>query len=126
MTDPLPYQKLERHFHEPARLAILAQLVREPAGVSFSRLHEELGLTHGNLDRHLKVLLEAGIIGAEKVPSTRRPQSILTLTPDGRRDFLAYLDHLEAVLQAARPGAASAPSAPRPATAPLAPFTRPA
>lgn len=101
MNDPLPYQKLERHFHEPARLAVLCRLVQEPQGISFPNLSRELDLTYGNLERHLKVLGDAGIITTEKVPAKRRPLSIVKLTPSGHGAFLDYLDHLQTVLQSA-------------------------
>lgn len=101
MSESLPHQKLERHFHEPARLAILCRLIQEPEGISFPRLREELDLTFGNLDRHLKVLHEAGVTEAEKVPAKRRPQSIIKLTEQGRAEFLRYLDHLEQMLETA-------------------------
>ncbi|MDP0501718.1 MAG: transcriptional regulator [Verrucomicrobiota bacterium JB022] len=101
MNQDLPHQKLERHFHEPARLAILCRLIREPDGIAFPRLREELDLTFGNLDRHLKVLHDAHVIETEKVPAKRRPQSIIRLTEQGRAEFLQYLDHLERMLQEA-------------------------
>lgn len=100
MTE-LTHQKLERHFHEPARLAILCRLVQEPGGIPFPRLREELDLTFGNLDRHLKVLSDAGVIESEKIPAKRRPQSLIRLTDQGRADFLRYLDDLETMLQSA-------------------------
>lgn len=113
----LPYQKLERLFHEPARLAILSLLIHKPNGIPVPQLREELDLTFGNLDRHLKVLAEAEIIITEKIPSKRRPQSLLRLTEAGRHQFLTYLDHLEVMLRAAaqaREGAASTQVPPLP------------
>lgn len=101
MPDDLPFQKLERLFHEPARLAILALLVNEPRGLSFTELRDRLDLTFGNLDRHLKTLSEGGVIEVVKRTGSGRPQTTVSLSEEGRRQFIEYLDSLEAVLQAA-------------------------
>jgi predicted ArsR family transcriptional regulator len=101
MSDGLPYQRLERLFHEPARLAILALLVHEPAGIGFTELKDRLDLTFGNLDRHLKALVEAEVVEIEKRSGRGRPQTIARLGDAGRAQFLAYLDSLEQVLRAA-------------------------
>ncbi len=100
----IPYEKLERHFHEPVRLAILALLANSAHSVPFTRLREELELTFGNLDRHLKVLADAGVIEVEKDSFEGRSRTLVSLTADGREGFLAYLDSLEQVLAAASKG----------------------
>lgn len=101
MNEDLPYQRLERLFHEPARLAILALLIHEPAGIGFTDLKDRLDLTFGNLDRHLKALGEARVVEIEKRSGQGRPQTTVRLSDAGRSQFVAYLDSLEQVLRAA-------------------------
>ena len=101
MSNELPYQKLERLFHEPARPAILSLLIHESAGIRFTELRERLDLTYGNLDRHLKALEEARVVDVDKRSGRGRPQTTLCLSDKGRMQFLQYLDSLEQVLRKA-------------------------
>lgn len=102
MLDPL--------FHQPARTRIAAFLAaRESA--SFSELKRSTGLTDGNLDAHLKKLVEAGYVGASELPGEGRPQTAFALTTVGRRVFVEYVEALRSLLglapQPAQPEAAS-------------------
>lgn len=102
-TEPdLPFGGLERSMHEPARLAILSLLMNTGDGLTYREIQEQLDLTYGNLERHMKVLLEAGLVEVEKVQSTRRAQSFARFSDTGREQFLHYLDTLEQILQAAQ------------------------
>ncbi|MEX0585264.1 MAG: helix-turn-helix domain-containing protein, partial [Pirellulales bacterium] len=56
------YLGLERVMHEKARLGILTSLVGHAAGLLFTDLKELCALTDGNLNRHLKVLQDAGLV----------------------------------------------------------------
>lgn len=97
-----PFAALEKIFHEPARLAITSSLCEASDGKIFGELKTECNLTDGNLNRHLKVLHEAGAIRMNR--SRRgggRPQTIVQLTDRGREDFLNYLSVLERVLHRA-------------------------
>ena len=107
------YGGLERVFHEKARLGILTALVAEPEGVAFGDLKELCNLTDGNLSRHVKTLLEAELVAAEREAGEGRPQSIYRLTRRGRARFLEYLAELERVVADAGP-ARSAPGRRRP------------
>jgi len=101
--DPdLPFSKLERCIHEPARLAVLSLLINSSEGLSYAELRERLGLTYGNLERHMKVLLENEIVTVEKVNSSGRSQSIACFSEIGRKSFLQYLDNLEKILLTAQ------------------------
>ncbi len=101
MSEELPYQRLQRHFHEPVRLAILSLLVHEVDGLSFNQLKEGLDLTFGNLDRHLKVLSEAEVVSVHKITGKGRPLTMVSLSDVGRVQFLEYLDSLEIMLRQA-------------------------
>ena len=95
------WNELERSIHEPARLAIITCLCAHPEGRSFQDLKEECGLTDGNLNRHLKVIQEAGLVCSEKAGQGRASRTKVTLTPSGRTAFLRYLHSLEKVLHGA-------------------------
>lgn len=96
------YGGLQRVLHEKARLGIVTALSTSAEGWLFSELKTLCSLTDGNLNRHLKVLLEEGIVEARKRHAGRRGQTRVRLTSAGREAFCAYLDELERVLRDAR------------------------
>ena len=109
---PFAYEGLERVIHEKARLGILASLATHGDGVAFSDLKQQCALTDGNLNRHLQVLQEAGLVDVRKDFGKRRPQTFCRLTLEGRRRFVDYIGVLELVvedaLEAGRAEAAAA------------------
>ena len=98
----LPFAKLERCIHEPARLAVLSLLINARDGLSYTELRERLDLTYGNLERHMKVLIESGIVEVQKVTANGRPQSTAYFSDTGRESFLQYLENLEQILLTAQ------------------------
>jgi len=96
-----PFASLERVFHEPARLAITSSLCESTDGKSFCEIKASCNLTDGNLNRHLKVLHEAGAVSMERRRSGSRPLTVVHITDRGREDFLHYIAVLERVLQKA-------------------------
>lgn len=98
----LPFEKLERCIHEPARLAILSLLINYDDGLSYGEIREQLELTYGNLERHMKVLLENKLIEVDKLQTTGRPQSHAKFSDAGRESFIKYLNNLEKILLAAQ------------------------
>src|SRR5262249_59231629 len=93
------YEGLDRVLHEKARLGILVSLSARPRGLLFGELKQLCDLTDGNLSRHLDVLAEAGLVAIHKGYDGRRPQTRVSLTPAGRRRFLAYVAELERVVR---------------------------
>lgn len=93
-----PYARLERIFHEPGRLTIMSDLLGSPNGLTFAQLKRTSDLTDGNLSRHLKALEKANAVTIKKGFVKNRPQTMVALSKRGRKDFLAYLQALEAVL----------------------------
>jgi len=93
-----PYTHLERIFHEPGRLTIMSDLLGAPNGLTFTELKKTSDLTDGNLSRHLKALEKANAVTIKKNFVKNRPQTTVALSRRGRKDFLAYLQALEAVL----------------------------
>lgn len=92
------YEGLERVMHEKARLGIMTSLATRPEGLRFSELKELCTLTDGNLSRHLQTLEEAGMIEVWKGWQKRRPQTLVRLSAEGRKRFMAYLAELERVV----------------------------
>ena len=95
---PFAYEGLERVIHEKARLGILASLATHTAGLAFSKLKQFCALTDGNLNRHLLVLQEAGLVEVRKYTTGPRPQTVCQLTPQGRWRFAEYISVLEKVV----------------------------
>jgi DNA-binding transcriptional ArsR family regulator len=81
--------EVDRVIHEPARLLIVALLdsVRE---ADFLFLQRETGLTKGNLSSHLARLEDAGYLHIEKGFRGKIPQTVCSLTAEGRTAFKAY------------------------------------
>ena len=96
---PFSYEGLDRVMHEKARLGVLSSLVAHPKGLAFSDLKQLVGLTDGNLSRHLQVLQEAELVEITKGYDGNRPQTMVSLTRSGRRRFLDYLALLEQVVR---------------------------
>jgi DNA-binding transcriptional ArsR family regulator len=113
----IPQEALERLFHEPSRLAIMAALCASgDEGLTFTELKQGCDLTDGNLNRHLTVLLEAGAVRQTKAFVDLKPRTTLFVTRAGLKRFSEYLDALQQALQAAQ---SSLPAASRrPATVP--------
>ena len=97
------YEGLDRAIHEKARLGILTSLVAHPDGLLFNDLKELCSLTDGNLNRHLAVLEEAGLVAANRPAKRGRPQTVVVITSVGKRRFQQYLNVLEQVLVDAAP-----------------------
>ena len=108
-TGRFAYEGLDRTLHEKARLGLLTSLMTRPEGLLFTELKTLCQLSDGNLNRHLEVLKEDGLIEIWKRMDHRRPQTICRLTPTGRQRFLAYLGELQRVLEDANTAAQGAP-----------------
>lgn len=92
------YDGLDRAIHEKARLGILTSLVTNPQGLVFGELKELCALSDGNLNRHLKVLQESGLVEVWKGYRQNRPQTLCRITAEGRKRFLEYVSVLEQVV----------------------------
>ncbi len=106
------YAGLERAMHEKARLGMLTSLMAHPEGLLFGDLKELCSLTDGNLNRHLKVLQEAGLVEVWKGTRRNRPQTLCRMTAEGRKRFLEYIETLEKVIADAAEAAAAARTSP--------------
>ena len=107
---------IDRVFHEKARLGIMTTIVGSQDGMNFNELKELCDLTDGNLNRHLKVLVDTSVLSVRKTGQGRNTNSHYKLTAKGRKAFEKYLTALEAILNAAKKSAdGRASSASKPA-----------
>jgi DNA-binding MarR family transcriptional regulator len=93
--------ELDQLIHERVRLGIVSALAVN-GSVTFTDLKGLLNTTDGNLSAHARKLEEAGYIDCRKSFEGRVPKTEYSLTPLGRRELQAYLDHMEAIIRATR------------------------
>ncbi len=98
-------EDIDRVFHEKARLGIMTTIIGSPDGMNFNELKELCDLTDGNLNRHLKVLVDTTVLSVRKTGQGRNTNSHYKLTAKGRKAFEKYLTALEAILNAAKTSA---------------------
>jgi DNA-binding MarR family transcriptional regulator len=99
---------IDRTIHEKARLGILTSLITRSEGLLFNDLKELCALTDGNLNRHLKVLEDAGLVEIWKGFKNNRPQTLVRITHAGRAKSAEYLAVLQSVVTEAAQAQASA------------------
>ncbi len=93
---------LDRLIHERIRLGIVSALAAAKSPLTFNDLKSFLETTDGNLSVHARKLEEAKYIACVKSFDGRVPRTEYSLTTSGRRAFEKYLDHMEAIIQAAK------------------------
>ena len=92
-----PVNDLDDTIHQRVRLGILAVL-SELRRADFNYLRTTLGLTDGNLSRHLSVLEDAGHVTIEKTFEGKRPRTWVAATKRGRAALRAEIDALTALI----------------------------
>lgn len=92
---------LDRIIHERMRLGIVSALAANET-LTFTELRDLLQTTDGNLSVHARKLEDAGYLTCTKGFEGRVPRTEYRLTPTGRRALARYLDHMEALIRAAR------------------------
>ena len=93
-----PTNGLDEIVHQRHRLGVLT-IAAEAKRAEFGFLRETLGLTAGNLSRHLTVLEDAGLIEVEKGYAGRRPRTWVRITRRGRSALDAELDVLAGLVR---------------------------
>ncbi|MFM1727532.1 transcriptional regulator [Prescottella soli] len=88
---------LDEIVHQKTRLAILSML-GESDEVSFVFIRDGLGLTDGNLGRHLDVLLGAGCVEVRREYTGRRTRSWIRITDHGVDKLREEAEVLRALL----------------------------
>jgi DNA-binding MarR family transcriptional regulator len=92
---------LDRLIHEPMRLGIISALAGNES-MSFNELKQLMRTTDGNLSVHARKLEDAKYITCTKSFEGRVPRTEYKLTTAGRRALERYVDHMEALIRAAR------------------------
>ena len=87
---------LDEVIHGKLRLGVMAYL-SSVESATFAELKAKTGATDGNLSVHLRKLEEAGYVEVDKRFVGRRPQTRASLTPAGRKAWLAYLDQMKSL-----------------------------
>jgi DNA-binding MarR family transcriptional regulator len=85
-----PTAGIDDTVHQRHRLGILT-ITAEAQRADFGQLRAALGLTPGNLSRHLTVLEEAELVQVEKGYEGRRPRTWVRITGQGRQALAAEL-----------------------------------
>lgn len=100
MTDSTdhPTAGFEDIVHQPNRLGIL-MILHEAGRADFTYLKGALGLTDGNLGRHLDALEQAGLVVLTKGFEGRRPRTWARLSAAGRRALNAEIVAMRSLLR---------------------------
>lgn len=85
--DVHPSAALDEVVHQRARLGILS-ILAESKDADFTYLRRTLGLTDGNLGRHLEVLANAGFVTMRKGQDGRRSKTWVQITPGGKEALM--------------------------------------
>jgi len=102
--DAHPSQQLDDLVHQRTRLGILA-VASEGGRVTFGFLQDALGLSDGNLSRHVSTLQEAGLLKVEKGYEGKRPRTWVHITKAGNKALsheIAQLKNLIGRLEQSR------------------------
>ncbi|MGH1539910.1 MAG: transcriptional regulator [Arenicella sp.] len=92
---------LDPLLHQPTRTQIVAFLcAREEA--SFSELKELTGVTDGNLDAHMKKLIQNQYINARKAKQLKRMITFYSLTDTGHAAFKDYIASLQKIIDSSK------------------------
>jgi DNA-binding MarR family transcriptional regulator len=93
----------DRIIHEPARLRVMMILAGlEQADFTF--LVTTLGLTRGNLSRHIEKLESAGYLKVKRSFKGKVRNTSYQLTQEGSKALAQYWENLDAVRRSGRPG----------------------
>ena len=78
-----PTNRLSDAVHQRVRLGVLV-ILEGASRADFRYLRDTLGLTDGNLGRHLEVLEGAGLVAVEKLVDRGRSRTWVRMTRAGR------------------------------------------
>ena len=93
--------ELDSLIHERMRLGIVSALAAAES-LTFNELKDLLKTTDGNVSVHARKLEEADYVHCTKSFDGRIPRTEYRLTTLGRQALQRYLDHMEALVRAAR------------------------
>ncbi len=88
---------LDPVIHGRVRLGMMAYLASVSAA-SFAELKAKLEASDGNLSTHLRKLEDAGYVQVHKSFNGRKPLTKVSLSDKGRTAWIAYLGHMQSLL----------------------------
>jgi len=97
VSEEFDINRIDDVIHGRVRLGIMAVL----AGIDsadFNTLKARLQTTDGNLSVHLRKLEDAGFVAVTKRFEGRKPLTEASMTADGRKAFVAYLDAMQGLV----------------------------
>ena len=99
MSEPFKQiAELDRLVHDSSRLAILTALA-SCASADFLYLARLTGLSKGNLSSHLSKLEAGGLLGITKQFIGKKPNTLVSLTSEGRAAIEKHWGELERLKQ---------------------------
>lgn len=101
---------LDGILHQPVRSQLAAYLAGR-GEASFAEIKRALDLTDGNLDSHLRKLMEAHYVSSRREMIGGRMQTLFVLTDRGRTAMHEYLGQLQQIISMAERTATPAPEA---------------
>jgi DNA-binding MarR family transcriptional regulator len=90
--------RLHEVVHQPARLGILTVLA-ETRRADWPYLKSVLGLTDGNLGRHLEVLAGEGFVKITKGYEGKRPRTWAEITTSGRKALASQIAAMKEIVE---------------------------
>ncbi|CAN5222819.1 transcriptional regulator [soil metagenome] len=93
----LDLDRIDEVIHGRMRLGIMVYLADAEAA-DFTELKTVLEATQGNLSVHIKKLEEAGYVAVAKSFVNNKPLTRVSITPEGRAAFSAYLKAMSALI----------------------------
>lgn len=90
-------EALDPLLHQPLRTQ-LAAFLAGAGEASFSELKQNLGVSDGNLESHLKKLIAADYVSLRRSEGPGRAQTRYTLTPIGLDALQRYIQALQKLL----------------------------
>lgn len=94
----LDISRLNRLFENRVRLGIMSILVVNDS-YDFNSLKDALEVTDGNLASHLKALEENNLITVSKQFLGKKPNTVYSITENGRKLFREHLKALEDIIK---------------------------
>lgn len=91
------FKPLDPLLHSELRLAVMSILM-EATSADFVYLKDETGATSGNLSVQIDKLQQAGYISVEKGFKGKKPQTICSMTDQGREAFASYVEALRSYI----------------------------
>jgi len=90
--------EIDKIIHEPARLRIM-MILNGLEKADFTFLATTLGLTRGNLNRHLEKLESAGYLKVKRSFKGKVRNTSYQLTREGSKALAQYWENLDAIRQ---------------------------